>query len=179
MFRLQDLPDHLRVQAEAQLAPRAKRGGGQPTQPPDPNPSCGEVLQTEAISLVPYSPVSSVSPPARLDRGTPNKTELDYNTTILHGLGRFEPIIFRLPGGNYTPDWMTIDDGIPTFHEVKGSYRFGSESRAHLAFLSAAAAFPFFRFVWAQKEKGGKWRTKLALNLDQDLYPPPKESSNG
>lgn len=180
MFRLQDLPEHLRVQAEAQLAPRPRRGG-ETSYPAKKSPPPAQKDPSETVSLVPYSPSASVSPPARLDRGSPNKTELDYNTSVLHGLGRFEPVVFRLPGGNYTPDWMTIDDGIPTFHEVKGSYRFGSESRAHLAFLSAAAAFPFFRFVWAQKQKGGKWITKLALNLDPDRHPspPPQESSNG
>ena len=184
MFRLQDLPEHLRVQAEAQLAPRPKRGGGSPCVSPNPpirqsvNPSIGQSVNPPI--LVPYSPSASVSPPARLDRGSPNKTELDYNISVLHGLGRFEPVVFRLPGGNYTPDWMTIDDGIPTFHEVKGSYRFGSESRAHLAFLSAAAAFPFFRFVWAQKQKGGKWITKLAVNIDPDHSSQSKmEATNG
>lgn len=177
MFRLQDLPEHLRVQAEAQLAPRPKRGGEtSPIAPKSLPPSPKD--PSEAVSLVPYSPSDSVSPPARLDRGSPNKTEIDYNISVLRGLGRFEPVVFRLPGGNYTPDWMTIDDGIPTFHEVKGSYRFGSESRAHLAFLSAAAAFPFFRFIWAQKQKGGKWVTKLAVNLDPD-HTTKKESENG
>ena len=179
MFRLQDLPEHLRVQAEAQLAPRPRRGG-ETSSPARKSPPPAPKDPSETVSLAPYSPSASVSPPARLDRGSPNKTELDYNISVLHGLGRFEPVVFRLPGGNYTPDWMTIDDGIPTFHEVKGSYRFGSESRAHLAFLSAAAAFPFFRFVWAQKQKGGKWITKLAVNIDPDhSSQSKKEATNG
>ena len=90
-------------------------------------------------------------------RGTPNRTEAEYNRAVLAGRGIYEPIVLRLPGGNYTPDWMTVDGatGRVTFHEVKGSYRFPSEGRALLAFRSAAAAFPVFRFVWAQRQKGG------------------------
>ena len=150
MFRLSDLPDALRVQAEHQLA-----SAPAPRIPPRPAP---------ALADVPYSPKSVRRPPSRDQRGVPNKTEADYNNAVLRGMGRFEPVILRTPGGNYTPDFMTIDDGIVTFHEVKGSYRLPSESRATIGFLSAAAAFPFWRFVWARKEKDGSWSVRKVLN---------------
>ena len=73
-----------------------------------------------------------------------------YNGECLGGRGRFEAVTLRLPGGGrYTPDFMTIDDGVVTFHEVKGSYRLGSQGRAYTAFHEAAAYYPMWRFVWA------------------------------
>ena len=86
----------------------------------------------------------------------PNRTEADYNKSVLESKGRYEALSLRLPGGSrYTPDWLTLDNGRVTLHEVKGSYRFGSHGRAVTAFREAVAAFPFFRFVWAvQKRKG-------------------------
>ncbi len=86
----------------------------------------------------------------------PNRTEADYNKSGLESKGRYEALSLRLPGGSrYTPDWLTLDSGRVTLHEVKGSYRFGSHGRAVTAFREAVAAFPFFRFVWAvQKRKG-------------------------
>ncbi|MCQ2299885.1 MAG: hypothetical protein MJZ81_07175 [Bacteroidales bacterium] len=107
-----------------------------------------------------HSPKSVEKPPFEDHRGVPNKTEARYNREILGGKGRYEPITLRMPGGNYTPDWMTIDDGVVTFHEVKGAFRFGSQSRAIFGFKSAAAAFPFWNFVWATLKKGGVWDVK-------------------
>ena len=117
------------------------------------------------VSLAPYRPQSIAKPPYRDSRGTPNRTEERYNRQVLCGAGRYEPITFRMPGGNYTPDWMTMDDGVPTFHEVKGAYRFASQSRAVLGFKSAAAAFPFFNFVWATLGKGGTWDVRKAESV--------------
>lgn len=117
------------------------------------------------VSLAPYRPQSIARPPYRDSRGTPNRTEERYNRQVLCGAGRYEPITFRMPGGNYTPDWMTMDDGVPTFHEVKGAYRFASQSRAVLGFKSAAAAFPFFNFVWATLRKGGTWDVQKAESV--------------
>ena len=94
-----------------------------------------------------------------------NKTEAAYQSEILHGRGRYEPVTFHLLGGcRYTPDFLTIDDGIPTFHEVKGSYRLDSEGRAWTAFNSAAAQYPFFRWIWAVKDKKrGAWSVKRRI----------------
>jgi hypothetical protein len=91
----------------------------------------------------------------------PNKTEATYNRERLGGAGRYEAITFRLPGGSrYTPDFY---EPPLTVHEVKGSYRFGSHGRALTAFREAAAAFPAFRFIWAEKRTDG-WFVKLDLN---------------
>lgn len=95
----------------------------------------------------------------------PNATELAYAREFLSVGGRitaaYEGITFRLPGGSrYTPDWYSFDGGTHSVVEVKGSYRFGSHGRAWTAFREARAAFPEFRFVWAERQKDGTWREK-------------------
>jgi hypothetical protein len=82
----------------------------------------------------------------------PNKTEELYNRTQLGGNGRYEAVTFRLPGGSrYTPDWVTFaPDGRMVCHEVKGSFRFGSQGRAATAFRECVAAFPDVAFVWGR-----------------------------
>lgn len=103
-----------------------------------------------ALALVPYSPAESVAVPLRAAGGRQTKTEEKYNRECLAGRGRFEAVTLHLPGGGrYTPDFMTVDDGVVTFHEVKGSYRLGSQGRAYTAFHDAAAYYPIWRFVWA------------------------------
>lgn len=110
--------------------------------------------------LVPYSTSESVEVPLRAATGKQTDTEKRYNRDVLHGAGRFEAVTLRLPGGGrYTPDFMTVDDGVVTFHEVKGSYRLGSQGRAFTAFHDAAAYYPMWRFVWA-KWTGRAWERK-------------------
>ena len=109
-----------------------------------------EARPEPAPALVPYSPTESVAVPLRAAEGKMSKTEERYRRDVLNGGGRFEPVSLRLPGGGrYTPDFMTVDDGVVTFHEVKGSYRLGSQGRAYTAFHEAAAYYPMWRFVWA------------------------------
>ena len=115
--------------------------------------------------LVPYSASKSSEVPFRASEGKQSKTEQKYNREILGGKGRFEAVCLYLPGGGrYTPDFMTIDDGVVTFHEVKGSYRLGSQGRAHTAFHEAAAYFPMWRFVWAHWT-GKEWERKTIENV--------------
>ena len=115
---------------------------------------------TPAPALVPYEPSESVAVPLRAAGGKMTQTEERYNRDVLGGKGRFEAVTLRLPGGGrYTPDFMTIDDGIVTFHEVKGSYRLGSQGRAFTAFHDAAAYYPMWRFVWA-RWTGKAWERK-------------------
>jgi len=110
--------------------------------------------------LVPYDPAESVAVPLRAAAGKMTKTEERYQREVLHGHGRFEAVSLHLPGGGrYTPDFMTLDDGVVTFHEVKGSYRLGSQGRAHTAFHDAAAYYPMWRFVWAHWT-GKEWERK-------------------
>lgn len=109
----------------------------------------------------PYISASIESVPVVGWAGKQTKTEQRYNRDILGGSGRFEAVCLYLPGGGrYTPDFMTIDEGVVTFHEVKGSYRLGSQGRAHTAFFEALAAFPMWRFVWATEKKGGGFERK-------------------
>ena len=114
----------------------------------------------EPPALVPYQPTACLSVPCRAAEGKQTKTEQKYNRECLGGRGRFEPVALHLPGGGrYTPDFMTIDDGVVTFHEVKGSYRLGSQGRAYTAFHEAAAYYPMWRFVWAHWT-GKVWERK-------------------
>ena len=98
----------------------------------------------------------------RAKRREPNKTEAEYNRRYLGGAGKYEAVSLRLPGGSrYTPDWQSVGaDGRVTFHEVKGSYRFGSHGRAATAFRECVAAFPEFNFVWAVRNADGSWNLK-------------------
>jgi len=98
----------------------------------------------------------------RAKRREPNKTEAEYNRCYLGGAGKYEAVSLRLPGGSrYTPDWQSVGaDGRVTFHEVKGSYRFGSHGRAATAFRECVAAFPEFNFVWAVRNADGSWSLK-------------------
>ncbi len=90
-------------------------------------------------------------------------TERAYNVERLRCMGVFEGITVKLPGGSrYTADFY-VPAGFgtsagPELHEAKGWRRLGSQGRAHTAFREAAAARPEFRFVWAERQKGGGWR---------------------
>ena len=122
----------------------------------------------EAASCGTFTAYSAkaVAVPIRGYDGKQTKTEQRYNREVLGGLGRFEAVCLYLPGGGrYTPDFMTVDEGVVTFHEVKGSYRLGSQGRAHTAFQEAAAAFPLWRFVWATERKGGGFDVKRFNSL--------------
>lgn len=158
-MRLADLPPRLRAQAERQLATRRAKA------PQNAQERPSEPAGHPARNLVSYRHGTRLRPPLRPFGKGMNKTESAYQREILHGKGRYEPVTFHLLGGcRYTPDFLTIDDGIPTFHEVKGSYRLESEGRAWTAFTSAAAQYPFFRWVWAVKgKKRGAWSVKRRI----------------
>ena len=147
-IRIDSLSESMREQVIAKIAAedaeRARRrlAVAAPIPPPAaPEPEKKRVLETTVRTA---------------KKREPNRTEADYNKSVLESKGRYEALSLRLPGGSrYTPDWLTLDNGRVTLHEVKGSYRFGSHGRAVTAFREAVAAFPFFRFVWAvQKRKG-------------------------
>ena len=122
--------------------------------------------------LKPYSPSDISNVPVVGWQGKQSKTEEKYNRDILGGKGRFEAVCLYLPGGGrYTPDFMTIEGGVITFHEVKGSYRLQSQGRAWTAFKEACSAFPMWRFVWAHWT-GKVWEQKTfessAINREGD-----------
>lgn len=104
--------------------------------------------------------------PVRKDRKPkgPNKTEQLFNREVLGGDGMYEAIRFRLMGGSfYCPDYLafTFDPLTNQYdthvYEVKGTYRLGSHGRALTAFREARAAFPFLKFHWYERQKGGGW----------------------
>lgn len=76
---------------------------------------------------------------------------------------RFEAITLRLPGGSrYTPDFSVWHErALLLLVETKGAYRLSSAGRSHTAFKEAIAAFPHFKFRFAQKSKDG-WKTMEA-----------------
>lgn len=135
--QLEQLPEPLRSRVRAALGIREAFT-------PPPTPSNGATL-------------------ARRGLAAPKKqtaTEQAYNRDRLAGRGQFEALSFRMPGGSrYTPDFYVspADGSGPEVHEVKGGHRFASQSRAVMAFREAAAAFPEFRFVWAERQRGGGW----------------------
>lgn len=141
--KLSDCSPELRRRLEASLA----ASDGQPVS------KAGKSAGTREINAVALKRGNSSA-----GRG-PNKTEQAYNLRFLAGKGRYEAITLRLPGGSrYTPDWMWVSPlGLVHLHEVKGSYRFGSQARALTAWREARAAFPCFRFHWAVWS-GSEWR---------------------
>lgn len=147
---LEDYNRRLSAMQPKAPAPKTKKAA-------KPSPSPSRVREVEGM---PYSSETSAVPTAGWT-GKQTKTEERYNRSVLGGKGRFEAVCLYLPGGGrYTPDFMTIDGGVVTFHEVKGSYRLGSQGRAHTAFFEAVAAFPMWRFVWAVEKKGGGFERK-------------------
>ena len=166
-MKLSDLPEHLRAQAERQLARRPAQPVRAPVaeMPQNAQERPSPPAAPSARNLAHYRHKTRSRPPTRPFGTGMNKTEEAYQREILHGKGRYEPMTFHLLGGcRYTPDFLTIDDGIPTFHEVKGSYRLESEGRAWTAFNSAAAQYPFFRWIWAVKgKKRGAWSVKRRI----------------
>lgn len=131
-FKLSDLPPHLRMQAERQLAassnPRLK------PQPPKP------------------------SAPIRLPKPrTPNKTELRYVTDHNCVGPLYEALSFKVPSGRYTPDWVEFrKDGSIVCVEVKGGHAFGSQAAASAKFKEAVATYPAVTWIWA-KWDGKTW----------------------
>ncbi len=139
---------------------QGRRAAPTPEAAPDAPKTAPCARATPPRPMTPYSPSESVAVPLRAATGKMTQTEERYNRDVLLGKGRFEAVTLRLPGGGrYTPDFMTIDDGQVTFHEVKGSYRLGSQGRAFTAFHDAAAYYPMWRFVWAHWT-GKAWERK-------------------
>lgn len=158
-WRIGDLPPHLKAQVLRQFDERVAHNA----QKPPSMASQGKRRPSNHVK-VKKAPRGKFDGSADSHRATPNRTEAEYNRNVLQGRGIYEPVVLRLAGGNYTPDWMTVEDGQVVFHECKGAFRFPSESRAVLAFRTAAAQFPCFRFIWAQKQKHGSWLIKHDLN---------------
>ena len=161
-IRLEDLPAGLREKVSAQLMAedqrRANRLCAQPSAAPTTH--CTDPVRAQDPA---GPPEGAKKTPRKVGPAGPNKTEAEYNRRLLHNLGRFEAITFRLPGGSrYTPDFSVFDEkaGVWSCHEVKGSFRLGSQGRALTAFKETAAAFPGFRFFWAERQKDGTYTVR-------------------
>ena len=137
-MKLSDLPPHLREQAERQLAPSRPS----PAAPSRPSPS---------VAAKPKRPPLRLPAPR-----VPNATESRFNADFLDGRGSYEGLSFRVPSGRYTPDWILHTPSGLVAVEVKGAYKFGSQSAASAKFKEAVAAHPSVTFVWAQW-KNGSW----------------------
>lgn len=131
-FRLEDLPPHLRSQAERQIAADNAR---RLKSPPSPAP------KKHPIRL----------PKVRF----PNDTEARWPAEH-PGHWLYEALTFACPSGKYTPDWIRFDESGITAVEVKGSYRFGSQSGATAKFKECVELYPQVRWIWA-RWNGKKW----------------------
>ena len=131
-FRLEDLPPHLRSQAERQIAAdNARRLKSPIRKPPEKHP-------------------------IRIPRKrTPNSTEARW-VKDHPGEWHYEALSFKCPSGKYTPDWILFDEDGITAVEVKGSYRFGSQSGAAAKFKECADLYPQVLWTWAKWE-GSNW----------------------
>jgi len=109
------------------------------------SPAADPCQQTDQAAATPPAK------PSKAKRGM-SKTEARYLVEVLRDTpARYEAITFRMINGRrYTPDFVTMDNGRLTVHEVKGSYRLPSYSRARLAFDQCKVEFPNIAFVWAE-----------------------------
>lgn len=106
-----------------------------------------------------------VTPTPTVQRRGPNKTELRFLRECLDGEhALYEGLRFLLPGDDkrhFTPDWIVERDGLVTCYEVKRRFKGGarllSYRDARGRFDSARAAWPSFRWVWAELQPDGRW----------------------
>jgi len=128
---------------------------------------CGHQVEGEEVK----TSGSADKAPATVERKAkhPNKTEASYRTEVLDRQAAagllasiaYEALTIRLANGHrYTPDWVcrTVA-GLTICIEVKGTYRMHSHQRARLAFDQAALEWPAWRWIWAEKQAVGGWRT--------------------
>jgi len=113
--------------------------------------------------------------------------ERRYFATVLGGRGVYEGEVIRITPGEcerheYTPDFVTEAETLDSvygprgrslmspsapiahkvYHEVKGSYRLGSQDAARLRWCFAALARPDAVFVWAKEQgKSGLWTVEV------------------
>jgi hypothetical protein len=128
---LKQLPPHMRVMVEAQLAKEDAEKPSEPETPAEKPKKLGRRRsQTEVL----------------FERCWWEKWPIHY-----------EAFVIRMPSGNrYTPDFVYWDDdGVIHFIEVKGSYKLGSHASALNRFREARAAFPQARFHWFVKTEAG------------------------
>lgn len=153
---IDDLPPKYREQAERQIKYTAKAYAQKAIE------EAGSSHWMQDAKKIANTPA-----PARTRErkpSAPNKTEQLFNREVLGGDGMYEAIRFRLMGGSfYCPDYLafTFDPLTNQYdthvYEVKGTYRLGSHGRALTAFREARAAFPFLKFHWYERQKGGGW----------------------
>ena len=168
-YRIEDLPPAYQAQALAKMAASEKKSRNDENAPFDKSAFDSSVAKPSAWDSV-ADPVAEIrkmrgnrdiskEPNRRKPKG-PNKTEARFNRDVLEGCGIFEGVSFRLPGGTrYTPDFVYWEGGNMFCVEVKGEYRFPSESGAVARFREARAAFPAVYFEW-WKWDGKEWKRK-------------------
>lgn len=104
------------------------------------------------------TPQRAPSPIRVPQKRQPNQTEARYNADKLDGNGIYEAITVRVPSGKYTPDWLYFaPDGTIHLIEVKGAFKYGSQSGASAKFKEAVERYPGFVWTWA-KWADGVWQ---------------------
>jgi hypothetical protein len=152
-FRLDDLPEQLRLQALAKLG--------------DSSVLAATLTPSSAFAIPPPASAPAARP-ARDSAASPpdpwqgsSKTEQRFYTWHIAPLGLsfsqvYETLRLKLaPGTFYTPDFVFQDGGRLVAVEVKGSYRLGSAGRAYTAFMTARDRFPWLAFEWWEARGGG------------------------
>ena len=107
----------------------------------------------------------------------PNATEARYRREVLRAFPAeavaYESRSFaitRTTRREYTPDWTVTTPNNPTaYHEVKGSYKLGSEDRARLAWELAAEQNPDAAFVWAVLTRRG-WEIEEWFDGGREIF---------
>jgi len=72
----------------------------------------------------------------------------------------YEPVRWKIPGGQYTPDWLCLmETGMVVFVEVKGSKKQKGYRDARSKLRAVQAMYPFFTFVEVVEENG--WQVEV------------------
>lgn len=131
-------------------------------------------MRDNAMPMTRAQDIANVNPsPVSHKRGAMNKTETVFSQflDIQHKAGlitwwEFQPMTFKLASDcRFTPDFVTLRDGVFTMIDTKGSKRkksdgsvtFWAEEDAKIKIRVAARQFPFFRWVICHPLPNGEW----------------------
>lgn len=126
-----------------------------------------EYLRRKGLTAMPATAKPEGAEKSKPSRPGPNKTEQEYRRLYLDAserdgsVVRFQPFrVYLSNGHSYRPDWGVFwPNGAIECHEVKGGHIRSRDSR--ILFDTARANFPWWSWVWAQKQAGGVWKVQM------------------
>jgi len=72
----------------------------------------------------------------------------------------YEPMRFKIPGGNYTPDFLAVcADGTMILVEIKGSRKQRNYRDARSKLRAARATYPYF--TWCEVVEQDGWKVEV------------------